>query len=190
MAVEKFSKITESKGIDIPEGTHPARFLSLVHLGVQKTEWQGKTNYKEQVLLRFELSEITLEDGRPVSLTKRENLTLLKSKQGKESNLLKLGKALNGGKDVKEGIDWEDSLGKPLFLEVSKTDKGSAKIEGYVAMPASLAKTLPPLVNEPSLLLDVDTVSEPEFKKLPEWVQKVMNERVNSEGEVDPGVNY
>jgi hypothetical protein len=184
MSVAKVSK--PKKGVDIEEGSHVGLFLGLVHLGVQKGEYEGLVSYKDQVLLMFELPDITLEDGRPINLTARVTHSL-----SKRATLLKVGKALNGGRDVKDGIDWEASIGKPVLLELKNNAKGTGvNIKGYMAVPDVMRKNLKPLINEPKLLLDVDAIGDKELEKLPEWVRKVINERVKEEGETDSSVDF
>jgi hypothetical protein len=185
MALNKEFKV--KKGISVEAGTHVGLLLSIIHLGVQKIEYAGEVSYKDQVLLVFELPDTTLEDGRPITISKRETHSV-----GKKSNLLKAVKALNGGKDVaREGILYEILIGKPVMLELKENSKKTGvNVAGYMPVPDVLKKTLKPLVNEAKLYLDVEKISDKELEALPEWVRKVINERVKEDDPVDPGVDY
>lgn len=184
MAIDKVS--VPKKGVNVSPGSHVGLFVGLIHLGIQKTEFEGAVSYKDQVLLSFELPDVLLDDGRPVTLSKTENHSL-----GARANLLKAAVALNGGKSVDDGIDWESMVGKPLMLQVKENKKKTGvNISGYAAIPEVYKKNLKPLMNEPRMLLDVETISEKELKGLPEWVQKMISKRVKEEGDVDPSIDY
>lgn len=191
MAVDKVSKVLKSGGVTIKPGSKLGLFLGIIHLGTQKSEFEGRVSYKDQVLLKFELPSVLLPDGRPVTLSKRET-HVLGSGKGKESNLLKLGRALNDG-EKPEGIDWEESLGKPVLLELKENkDKTGVNISGYLVPPEEMVEKVKPLVNEPVLELDVDNIPDKAFKGFPEWLQKVINERVQPDDQdgVDAGIDY
>lgn len=190
MAIDKVSKPTKGGGIDVPPGTHVALFAGLVHLGTQKGEYQGKVSYNDQVLAYFELPDITLEDGRPITLTARMNHKLGSGK-GKKSTMLVLGEALNGGKECKEGIDWEDNIGKPLMVVLETNSKGTGvNIKNYMPIMESLKKGLKGLVGEPKLYYDVEKISDKELEGLSEWVRKVINERVRAQDATNEATNY
>src|ERR1700676_1454752 len=130
MAIDKVSK--PAKGIDIPAGTYVALFAGLVHIGTQKGEYQGQVNYNDQVVAYFELPEVLKNDGNPITLSARMNHKLGTGK-GKKSTMLVLGEALNGGKDCKDGIDWEEQIGKPLMVVLEENSKGTGvNIKNYM----------------------------------------------------------
>jgi len=183
MPVEK--KFVERKGVEIPEGTQVGLFAGLIHLGTQRNEYEGKVSYKDQVLLRFELPDVTLEDGRPITITKRET-----NSAGAKSNMLKLVRALKGTKDLEDGVDYEELIGQPVMLEIAHTAKGNAKIDGYMPVPEFLKKTVKPLMTEPQLLFDVEQISDKELEAMPEWLRELINKRVQEGGDIDEGANY
>lgn len=183
MSVEK--KFVPKKGVEIPEGPQVGLFAGLIHLGTQRNEYEGKVSYKDQVLLKFELPDVTMDDGRPVTLTKRET-----NSSGAKSNMLKLVRALKGTKNLDSGVDYEELVGLPVTLQIAHTSKGSAKIESYTPVPDVLKKTVKPLMTEPVLLFDVEAISDKELEAMPEWLSKLINERVTTDGDVDEGANY
>lgn len=182
MAVD--NKYKKKKFVEIPEGTHLALFQGLVHVGIHKNEYQGVVSHPDQVLLMFELPDITLDDGRAVTLTRRESNSF-----GQRSNLTKVVKALNNGKD--DEIAFSELIGKPLMLETKEnTKKTGVNITGYMSAPESLKRTVKPLMNKPILLLDVEKIGEKDLKELPEWIQKLINEREADNGEVEPEIDF
>lgn len=185
MAISKIFK--PGKGVDIPVGSQIAIVQSIIHLGTQRTEYEGNVSYKDQILFTFELPEFVLENGHSVTLSKTETNT-----SGIKGNLTKLLTAINGGKKLTDdGLDLEDAIGKPLMLTVGVTKTGNSKIEGYTSIHDNLKKTLKPLIGTPRLLLDVEEISAKELSELPEWVQKIINERIDTTGnDVDPDVDY
>lgn len=184
MAIEKTFKPT--KGVDIPEGTHVGLFAGLIHLGTQRSEYEGNVSYKDTVLVKFELQDVLMDDGRPVTITKRET-----NSSGAKSNLLKLVKAIKGSSNVADGVDFEDMVGLPVLLEITHSAKGNAKIKGYMSVPDILKKTVKPLMGNPVLLFDVEQISETELQDMPEWLQKVINERVQGDNkDVDDSVDF
>lgn len=183
MPVEK--KFVPKKGVEIQEGTHVGLFAGLIHLGTQRNEYEGKVSYKDQVLLKFELPDTTMDDGRPVTISKRET-----NSGGAKSNMLKLVKALKGTKDLDDGVDYEELIGQPVMLEISHTNKGNASIKGYMPVPDFLKKTMKPLMVEPVLLFDVEQISDKELEAMPEWLQKLINERVQDGKDYNEETNY
>ena len=182
MAVDKVFK--PKSGVEVPEGPQLGLLLNVIHVGVQKNTYQGLTNYKDQVLVTFELPEVTTDEGKPLCQSTRvSNLS------GPKSTLTKIVKALNGGKKIEDGIDFESLIGKPIQLTIGKTSGGNSKISEFSPVMGSIAKSAPKLVNEPKLLLDVDNIGDKELESLPEWIRKVINERssADSAGEDEVG---
>ena len=185
MAVAKKFKV-QAAPVTIEEGTQIGIFIGLIHVGMQKSDFKGEISFKDQVLLKFELPDTLLSDGRPVTLIKRETNSI-----AKKSNLLKVIKALKGGKEVDE-VDFEELIGMPLMLDLKTNTKGTGvNITGYMAVPAGLKKNIKPQLNESTLLFDVETISAKELEVLPEWIQKLINERITGDIKaVDEDINY
>ncbi len=185
MAIEKVSRVNETgnkKGelVKIESGSNVGLFAGIVHLGLQRSEYQGKVSFKEKVLLRFELPDVVMEDGRPIVLSKTETFNL-SSYKGKESNLLKVSRILTQSVDLKEGINWEEVLGRGVLLELKKSETTAfTNIVGYSSLPKSLSQSLKPLVDDGLLVFDVDTINDNEMNRLPQWVQKMINTRQRS----------
>ncbi len=182
MAIESKFKVGEGSGVELEEGSYKARLLSIVHLGVQKGEFNGEVSYKDQLLAQFELVDELMPDGRPVVRGKRETNSM-----GKRANFTKLVQALGGDED---GTDLSELLGEPLMLSIGKTATGNSKISSYSKMREKDKQGLAPLMGEPKLFLDVDQISDKELAAMPDWLRKIINERVKEEPEANDDVNY
>lgn len=183
MAVNKV--FTPKSGTDIPEGPQLGLLLNIIHIGVQKTDYQNVVNYRDQILVTFELPDLTTDDGRPLTQSVRVN-----NLSGPKSTMTKIVKALNGGKKIENGIDFESLLGKPLQLTIGTTSGGNPKITEFSPALASVARSAPKLVNEPKLLLDVDNIGDKELNSLPEWIRKVINERASSDEDGEGDISF
>lgn len=167
-------KFVPTKGVNIPPGSHVGLLAEIIHLGVQRGEYEGVVSYKDKVLFTFELPDITLDDGRPVRMSKVET-----NSSSNRSNYLKLVKALTGKQDLSEGIELDKLIGSPVLLQVEDNKKGTgSNIKVYMAVPAVIRTNLKPLMSEPRLLLDVEKIGD-EIKKLPDWIQKMINSRIS-----------
>ena len=49
-----------------PAGNHVARCIALIDLGTQHDEYQGRSRLRNQVLIRWELSNELMTDGKPL----------------------------------------------------------------------------------------------------------------------------
>ena len=184
MAVEKVAK--PKHGINVPEGTHLGLFLGLVHLGIQKNDYEGTTTYKDQVLLKFELPEFIMENSLPVVVSKRETNSL-----SQKANMLKAVKALSGAKNIDDGVDFEDLIGQPVLLELkANAKKTSVSIASYTPVLSSMRKDIKPLINSPQLLFDVDNIGAKELKDQPEWIQTLINTRIKEDNVPDTNADY
>ncbi len=172
MAISKVLKADKSNSVDIPVGTEIGLLLGVVHLGTQKNTYKGVTSFVDQVLLQFELQDVLTESGQPIIFSKIERNSM-KAK----ANLLKFGKAI--GIDVDEGIDFESLIGKPIGLTLDHNEAGTrVTIKGYTALSKRDLSAVKPLMGTPRLYLDVDTISESQKSELPEFVRKMINERI------------
>lgn len=155
----------------VPEDTHVGLLHSIIHLGLQKNEFQGVVSIVDQVLLTFELPDVLLDDGRPATVNSR-----VKVSTHTKSTLTKVVEALGG--DTKEGVEFDQLIGKSVMLGIlHNTKKTGVYIKTYMQTPATLKKHLKPLLNKKILHLDVDKITDHQKTELPKWVVKVIDER-------------
>lgn len=165
----------------IEAGTYPARCCGVIDLGLQHTEYQGQKKDQEKVLLMFEFptERIETEDGdKPRWLSVRYTVSL-NEKAG-------LRKALDSwrGKPMTaeelKGFNIGCLLNAPCMITViqkeSKNGGVFANISGISKPMKGMA--VPELESEP-ILFDMESDDAEEvFDKLPEWVQKIVEESV------------
>lgn len=174
MAVSKILKKDANTGVSIPEGSHIGLFKGLVHVGTQENEFKGVKSLADQVLLQFELQDVLLGDGKPVTVSK-----IVRNSMHEKANLLQIGKAL--GADTTHGIDFESLVGKPVMVNMEPNEaKTKVVVKSFSPLPTLLRKEVKPLIQTPQLLFDVETISDAQVKELPEWVQKIINNRVKN----------
>lgn len=158
----------------IPEGTHLARCVTVVDLGVQETPWGDK----KQVYLGFEVPGFEVEwevNGEPkkgpglIGVTWTNNLY-------EESNL---GRNLISwrGKpftpEERKAFDLTKLLGVPCMISVShattKAGRTFAKITSIVGVPVGV--DVPTQVTESVAYSPQDPGLAGNLEKLPQWLQ-------------------
>ncbi len=165
----------------IEAGTYPARCCAVVDLGLQHVEWQGQRKDQEKVLLMFEFPTERIEvDGedKPRWLSVRYTVSL-----NEKAGLRKALDAWRGKPMTAEelrGFNIGCLLNAPCMITVTNKE---GKNGGTFANIAGISKPMkgipiPELENE-ALLFDMDDDNcEEVFKKLPEWIQNIIEESV------------
>lgn len=170
----------------VPAGNHVAICNAVVDLGLQK----GSGMYpdpKPQVYIRFELPTERVKyekDGQtiegPMSIGKRFTASM-----SEKANLRKFIEGWFGKKfpsnDAAADFDLELLLGKKCLLNVTHTEKGDktyANLSSAAPLPKGMAAEYPQ--HNPSIAFDLSKADDQTFRLLPEWLQKVINERLES----------
>jgi hypothetical protein len=168
-----------------PAGNHVAICNAVIDLGMQK----GTALYpdpKHQVYLRFELPNETLtyvKDGKeisgPMSIGRRFTASM-----SAKANLRKFieswfGKAFPTDEAAAD-FDMAKLLGYKCLLNVTHTEKPGGKTYANISNATPIPKGMPVEFEQhnKSLFFDLDDKNEDVFRSLPEWLQKVINERV------------
>lgn len=161
-------KWSDSGGGDFeqpPVGTYPARCIKIIDLGTQKGEWQGKANFKRQVVVGWELpTELMTEGdyvGKPFVVSKFYTASL-----GEKANLRKDLQNWRGREFTPEelaGFESKAILGKPCMLSLTANDKGKTRVTGVMAMPKGM--TVPAQINE-SVYFSLDDFDRDVFEDL------------------------
>ena len=176
----------------IPEGTHLARCVTVVDLGLQETEWGGKISFKHKVYVAFEVPAVRVKwtdkddvehEGAALAGQMYTNSIYEKANLGKHLIGWR-GRAFS--KEEEKGFDLFTILDKPCQISIAHNqsgDKTYANISGIVG--------LPPGVEVPARETDIlaYTPSDPEkaknFDKLPDWMKNKIGEAVE-EKDVEP----
>ena len=168
----------------VPAGNHVAICNAVVDLGLQK----GSGMYpdpKPQVYIRFELPTERVKyekDGQtiegPMSIGKRFTASM-----SEKANLRKFIEGWFGKKfpsnDAAADFDLELLLGKKCLLNVTHTEKGDktyANLSSAAPLPKGMAADYPQ--HNKSIAFDLSKADDQTFRLLPEWLQKVINERL------------
>lgn len=179
MAISKKLKLDKTGGVDIKPDSYIGLLLGVVHLGTQRNEYKGVVSHVDKLLVQFELQDVLNDNGEPIVYGKVE-----RNSMKKQANLVKLATAF--GVNLEEGIDFEELVGKPVLLDIAKGESSDkVGIRGYNKLPSVLKKEVKPLFNTPKLYLDVDEMTEGQMKELPEWVRKMINERIKTSDQPD-----
>lgn len=160
-----------------PAGSHAARCCWVIDLGVQKG---GNYGAKHKALLGWELPEELMTEGDragepffiscfyTVSLSEKANLRHdLESWRGRSFTEKEL-----------EGFNLRNVLGAPCLLTVShitKDGQTKARVAGVSPLPKSMH--CPDRIN-PLRCFDLDAPDWDVYRSLPEWVQKMIDGRV------------
>lgn len=169
----------------IAEGTYPATLISVVDLGIQpQTDWQTgeATDPKPRLLCTWELptevQEFTEDDGevieKPRLISKEYTLSNFD-----QSNLMKLIKAISGGKKVS---NVSELLGTACMVNIGSTVTGNAKITSVMLAPKGLEVGAP--FHQP-ISFDFDAPDQDLFEGQIGWIQNKIRGAINYTGWAD-----
>lgn len=156
-------------------GSHAARCVSVIDLGVQQTPWGGK----EKCYIGFEVPaqrvEWTDKDGKEHEGPAFIGMTLTNSINEKSilGQLLTSWRGVPFTEDERKGFDLFTILGAPALINVihkEKEGKTFANITGIMRLPQGMVVPNP----ETELVgySPMDNKTAGNFEKLPEWLQK------------------
>ncbi len=168
----------------IKQGNHPAYLYSIVYLGTQISEYQGKETQRQRIWIEFEFPTITVEyedkeSGEKKSFvkTKGMELTLSLSEKG---NLLPFIEGFIGRNLTAEelqGYDVCELIGKPALVNIThRQSKDGSKTYDTIASvnPPIEGMQMPEQVN-PSREIGKSEWEE-EMENLPEFIQAKIKE--------------
>ena len=161
----------------VPPGMYVARCFRVIDLGTQKTQWQGKEKWSRKVLIQWELhgeddagEPLTLDDGKPMSVSKRYTLSLGENAQLRAD--LKSWRGRDFTPDELAGFDVKNILGVWCMVNIAhdtKDGKTYTNVASVTPVPKALRATLPEGINE-AVLFDV---SEPDMGVLSKLSDKL-----------------
>lgn len=166
-------------GIDFelaPAGNHIAVCYSIVDLGIQVGDYQGRETKRHKVRLAWELSSELMADGRPFSIAKKYTASLSKT-----GNLLPDLESWRGRPftpDELKGFDLKNVLGAPCMLNIihginSDNGRKYAKINSIAQLPRGMQR--PMLINKTFFfsLTDADAIEK--YNTMEDWLKKLIN---------------
>jgi hypothetical protein len=145
-----------------PPGNHLAVLVGIIDLGTQEHSYQGKTSWRRDVFLVWELVSKKIAGttknhliSAAVTLSLAEKATLRKWIESRR------GKKIADG----EAVELGDELGKGCLLNVVLSDKGYPRVDGVASIPDGLPE---PKASYSPVAIDLD-----QFKsgaEIPDWV--------------------
>lgn len=159
-----------------PEGTHVARCIELIDIGTHHGEYQGEPTVRNQVIVRWELPNETIEiDGKPQPMLVSKFYT---NSLGEKANLRADLTAWRGRAFTPEELmkfDLAAILGKPCLLTIVHNEKKKAKVTAVSGLAKGM--TCPPSANpEKAFWIDEwngDIHGEP-FASLPKGFRELI----------------
>lgn len=114
----KWSAKSESTWKQPETGNWPATCIRIIDLGTQEREYQGKTSYRRQSLIIWEIDGQVDDQGQPITISKAYTASL-----GEKANLRKDLESWRGRpftSDELAGFDVKNLLGKSCLLNLIK----------------------------------------------------------------------
>lgn len=152
----------------VPAGMYMARCYRVIDLGTQRGEWKGKEKWSRKVLIQWELygeaedgTPLILDDGRPMSVSKRYTLSLGDNAQLRAD--LKSWRGRDFSPDELAGFDISALLGVGCMLNIAhdtKDGKTYTNVASVTPIPKVMRDAFPKAVN-PQMIFDV---SEPNME--------------------------
>lgn len=119
----------------VPVGEHKAICYRVVDAGTAEEDYQGEVSNKHRIFLFWELPELKMQDGRPMSIFAGYTASLREN-----SNLYKISMAwMNRGftEEEKQGFDPSIFVGKGCKLSVTQNANGNAKVNAVLTAPSA-----------------------------------------------------
>lgn len=160
-----------------PTGTHLAICVQIVDIGTHHSEYQGKPNTRNQIIVRWELPNELMDDGQPFivsrfytnSLSEKANLRAdLETWRGKQFSEEELN-----------GFDLMNILGKPCMVSIVDA-KGKSQVGGVMAIPKG---TPTPKSHNDASAFWIDEWDDDAFAALPKGFQRLIMESDEYKGE-------
>lgn len=160
----------------VPEGTHPGRCYRVIDLGTQDGTFGGEPTRKHLVMLTWELPSKLMDDGRPMSASKRYTFS-----SHEKANLRKDLESWRGRRFEQKdfgpgGFEIKNVLNAACLLTITHAIKPTttyANVDGVAKLVDGMQ--VPPLVNAPLFLgLTPDTWDQAVFAQLSEKLQEMI----------------
>jgi hypothetical protein len=180
------AKEPEKKAELVPEDIYLAKCISVIDLGKSESEYDGKKNIREQVLLEFEVPEIVIEfekDGEKKKFNKvlRKFYTnSLSEKASLRADLNRWRKRAFTEEELK-GFNLSKVLGVDCQLQVIHETKDGKTRQKVEVLPAVKGQAPIEVENELTLF-DFDFPDYLEkIEQLPEWIQDKLKNSITYE---------
>ena len=158
-----------------PVGTHLARCVSVIDIGTQKSEYQGKVNLRRQIIIGWELCNEHMQSGEfagmPMKVGKFYTASLSEKANLRHDLENWRGRAFSAQELL--GFDAKNIVGVPCLLSLTENDKGKVRVTGVMAVPRGTP--VPPQVHPRIVLfLERDEFDKSTFDSLSEKMQAII----------------
>lgn len=169
----------QSNKVLVPQGTHMARCISLIQLGLQKNDFQ-EGELIEKLWLVFELPEEKYvfkegDEARPFTISKEYSNSM-----GMKSNLRPIIEGIIGthlSDEEAYAFDLEELIGRACLLTVEQGETKNGTISSWIKSTASLMKGMVvPEAYNPTTLLTFEKWNKEIFDKLPDFLKNRIKE--------------
>lgn len=161
----------------VPQGAHVGRCYRVIDLGTQETSFNGKSRLARKVMLAWELfgedddgQALVMDDGRPLSISKRYTLSL--SEKASLRADLEAWRGRTFTEDELAGFDLKNLLGIYGLVNVkhdTNDGKTYANVAGLTPLPKQMRDKKPIPVNANQFF----DVTEPDMKMLESFSEKL-----------------
>jgi hypothetical protein len=176
---------TAAKKFEIaPAGSHMGRLYSIIDLGTQKSEWEGKVNFLRKVKFFFELfgkddngKALVTSEGKPLIQTRNYTLSLGEKAALRIDLQSWRGKAFT--QEELKGFNLKNLLGKFCMVNIIHTDRQGntyADCKGLSPVPNALRELGEPTPVNAIRYFSLDEYDPLIFAGLSEGLQKTINE--------------
>lgn len=158
-----------------PAGTHNSRIQSVVDIGEQAGEYEGKPYVRHQIIITWELVDTKMADGRPFVISKFYTLSW-----SPKANLRKDFKCMTG-KDLSDeeyaSFEFPKLLNMPCQVVVMHESKAGKERAVPTAFIPQDKNNKPADLNNSTVFFDTDAVDWDVFNALPDWQKKFIDEK-------------
>src|SRR3990167_2256397 len=162
-------KDTGNGDFEQPEpGSYAAICYKLIDIGTQQSEYQGKTIFKRQIVIGWELDE-KISDGKPFIQANFYTASL--NEKAKLRAHLEAWRGRQFSPEELQGFDLKNLLGKPCLLSLIKNEKGKIRVQGVSKLPKGM--NAPEQTNQ-NVYFSLDDFDRAVFDGLSEGYKKLV----------------
>lgn len=162
-----------------PEGIYLGVCCEIIDLGMQTSNFEGKETINREVMLRWELPELTYttKDGDELPRMINKRMRMVYNEKSNLGKLLKSWTPMLLPKDMKQGFDLTQLLGMGAQVTVThqkkKTGDGLREEYAFAGLMKGYAVPAP----THTLVYDLDAPDAlAALATLPEWLQEIIRE--------------
>lgn len=157
-----------------PVGTHVARCVKVIDIGTQKGEFEGKANFKRQVIIGWELPNDPMTEGdykgKPFTVSRFYTASL-----GEKANLradLKNWRGRDFTPQELAGFDPKNIIGKCCMLSLTLNKNQKVRVTGVMSLPKGM--DVPEQVS-PAVYFSLDDFDDTVYQSLSDGYKKMIN---------------